>query len=181
MTEWVSDPKRGELEGGVITRIASRLLRTRWLMRAPIAVFRAGWGWIFGARLVLIEHLGRTSHEPRYVVLEVVDRGRNRLCVASGFGTHSQWYRNIESNGVAFLSTGAAKRVPAAARMLDPDESAEVLRGYAQRDPVAWKVLAPVLARLSGGRDTPVIEFTPTDEWFVAHRRRNYTSTSPTS
>ena len=58
--------------------VAERVLSTRWLMRAPVALYRAGWGWLLGRRFVMIEHLGRASHEPRFVVVEVVDRKRDR-------------------------------------------------------------------------------------------------------
>ena len=88
-----------------LDRLAARLLETRWLMRLPIPLYRVGLGWLFGERLVMIEHLGRVSHEPRYVVVEVVERGRNVVRVASGFGTRAQWYRNLRANGVAYLST----------------------------------------------------------------------------
>jgi len=178
------------------TGLAGRLLRTRWLVRAPIAVYRAGWGWVFGRRFVMIEHVGRVSHEPRFVVVEVVDRGPNMVRVASGFGRGAQWYRNLEANGIAYLSIGRARRVPARVRMLDSDESAAELRDYARRHPLAWRALGPVLTSLSGDDAvTPIVEFTPPDGWSSARRdgtasvrdggpgagSRGQTRTSPTS
>lgn len=35
-------------------RMAARLLRTRWLVRAPIALFRARLGFVFGRRLLML-------------------------------------------------------------------------------------------------------------------------------
>ncbi|HBR88698.1 MAG: nitroreductase family deazaflavin-dependent oxidoreductase [Microbacterium sp.] len=146
----------------VTDRLVARLLRTRWLMRLPIPMFRRGFGWMLGQRFVMIEHLGRTSGRPRYVVVEVVSRERNLLRVASGFGTASQWYRNISANGVAFLSTGTARRVPAHARILAPAESAAVLARYAREHPSAWRHLERAMDDLAGGEAAiPVIEFTP--------------------
>lgn len=141
--------------------LAGRILRMRGLMRAPIRLYRAGWGWLLGRRFVMIEHLGRNSNEPRYVVVEVVDRGRNVLRVASGFGPRAQWYRNLAANGVAYLSTGAATRVPAEVRLLDDAESRAVLDTYAKRHPIAWRVLGSVMTELSGSAVVPVVEFTP--------------------
>jgi deazaflavin-dependent oxidoreductase (nitroreductase family) len=141
--------------------LPERMLRTRWLMRAPIGLYRAGFGWLLGRRFVMIEHLGRISREPRYVVVEVVDRRRNALYVASGFGKASQWYRNLAANGVAYLSTGRARRVPAHVRLLDAAESQAVLDVYAQRHPAAWKELGDVMTRLSDEPVVPVVEFTP--------------------
>ena len=141
--------------------IAERILKTRWLMRLPIPLYRAGFGWLLGERFVMIETLGRVSREPRFVVVEVVQRGPRWLCVASGFGAKAQWYRNLRANGVAYLSTGRARRVPAAAELLDDEASAEVLRDYAQRHPEAWEMLGAVMTELSGSAVVPVVRFTP--------------------
>ena len=142
-------------------RLAQRLLKTRWLMRLPIPLYRAGFGWLLGERFVMIETRGRVSGEPRFVVVEVVRRRPRSLCVASGFGTKAQWYRNLRANGVAYLSTGRARRVPAQARLLDAEASALVLRDYERRHPVAWRVLGPVMTHLSDSDVVPIVEFTP--------------------
>ncbi|MDQ2697666.1 MAG: nitroreductase family deazaflavin-dependent oxidoreductase [Actinomycetota bacterium] len=146
----------------IADRLTARLLATPWLMRMPIPLYRAGLGWIFGGRLVMIEHLGRVSGEPRYVVVEVVDRGRNVIRVASGFGAKSQWYRNLRANGVAYLSTGRARRVRAAVRLLDGAESARCLRRYAAEHPAAWQHLSAAMDYASGGgAEILIVEFTP--------------------
>ena len=153
--------------------LADRILRMRGLMCAPIPLYRSGWGWLLGRRFVMIEHMGRKSHQPRYAVVEVVDRGHNVLRVASGFGVRAQWYRNLAANGVAFLSTGAAVRVPAHVRLLDDAESRAVLDTYAKRHPLAWKILGPAMTERSGGAVVPIVEFTPP--------RAAQISTAPTS
>ncbi|WP_417561658.1 nitroreductase family deazaflavin-dependent oxidoreductase [Microbacterium sp.] len=147
---------------GLLDRAIAALLSTPWLVRAPIAVYRAGAGWIFGQRLVMIEHLGRTSHKPRFVVVEVAERSRDRLVVASGFGTKAQWYRNLRANGVAYLSTGRARRVPAHVRLLSREESAAGLQRYAAAHPVGWKRLKGAMDYAAGGDAyIPLVEFTP--------------------
>ncbi|MGB4135816.1 MAG: nitroreductase family deazaflavin-dependent oxidoreductase [Microbacterium sp.] len=151
-------------EPGIVDRAIARLLGTPWLVRLPIALYRAGFGWVFGRRLVMIEHLGRSSHEPRYVVVEVVERERDVIRVASGFGGTAQWYRNLKANGVAYLSTGRARRVPAAVRMLDATESAELLKGYAAAHPEAWRRLSAAMDFAAGGvAEIPIVEFRPPD------------------
>ncbi len=40
---------------------AAKLLRVRWLVRAPIWAYRARLGAVFGSRLVMLEHTGRTA------------------------------------------------------------------------------------------------------------------------
>lgn len=56
-----------------LVRLATRALRNRRLMRAPIWLYRARLGFLFGSRMLLLEHTGRRSGARRYVVLEVID------------------------------------------------------------------------------------------------------------
>lgn len=42
------------------TRAAAALLRVRWFVRAPIWLFRARLGGLFGSRLLMLEHVGRS-------------------------------------------------------------------------------------------------------------------------
>lgn len=143
-------------------RVTARLLKTPWLMRLPIGLYKAGFGWLLGPRLVMIEHLGRVSHEPKYVVVEVVERERNVIRVASGLGPQSQWYRNLRANGVAYLSTGRARRVPARVRAMTEDEANACLRRYAVAHPKAWEQLDAAMRAATGSAATvPMIEFTP--------------------
>jgi deazaflavin-dependent oxidoreductase (nitroreductase family) len=119
--------------------IGARALRTRWLVRAPIRLYRAGLGFVFGNRLLMLEHVGRVSGERRYVVLEVVDRPSAReYVIVSGFGPTSQWYRNVAANPRVRVSSGSRKLVPATAALMSEAESAEALRDYAARHPRAW-------------------------------------------
>ncbi|MDZ8201420.1 nitroreductase family deazaflavin-dependent oxidoreductase [Microbacterium sp. SSW1-59] len=146
----------------LLDRVFARLLATPRLMRLPIPMYRHGFGWMLGDRFVMIEHLGRSSGEPRFVVVEIISRDRNVIRVASGFGTRSQWYRNLVANGVAYLSTGRARRVPARVRILSAAESDRVLAAYARANPTAWKHLKGAMDSIAGGDAViPVIEFTP--------------------
>lgn len=133
-------------------RLAGRLLRTRWLARAPIRLYRLGLGWLFGNRLLLLEHHGRTSGLRRYTVLEVVDRGPGWWVVAAGFGERAQWYRNISANAAVRVSVGGRSRIPAAARRLSDAEAAAALLRYRTRHPRTWNRLAPVFEETLGAR-----------------------------
>jgi deazaflavin-dependent oxidoreductase (nitroreductase family) len=162
MSESLTDPRQSPHRSRWGDALAARVLKTRWLMRVPIPLYRAGLGWILGPRLVMIEHLGRSSHEPRYVVVEVVERERNVLRVASGFGRRSQWYRNLRANGVAFLSTGRARRTPAAVTLLDVAESSAVLSRYAVAHPSAWRRLSAAMEYDAGEEaEILIVEFSP--------------------
>lgn len=143
-------------------RAAARILRTRWVVRLPIQLYHAGFGWLVGRRLVMIEHLGRASGQPRFVVVEVMYRERNRIVVPSGLGPGAQWCRNLKANGVAYLSTGRARRVPAHVRLLDAGESGRVLAEYTQTHRTEWKHLKSAMDYATGGDAViPLVEFTP--------------------
>ncbi|WP_198411127.1 nitroreductase family deazaflavin-dependent oxidoreductase [Microbacterium suaedae] len=143
--------------------LIARILGTPWLMRLPIPLYRAGLGRLLGRRLVMIEHQGRSSGEPRFVVVEVVERTGRALRVASGFGAKSQWYRNLRANGVAYLSTGGVRRERVAVDLLDDEASGAVLARYASAHPAAWGRLKGAMDIAQGGdARILVVEFTPT-------------------
>jgi deazaflavin-dependent oxidoreductase (nitroreductase family) len=114
-------------------------------VRAPIAVYKARFGVLFGSRLCMIEHIGRNSGKRRYVVVEIVDRPtRGRVIVASGFGTRAQWYRNILANPSVRVWIASHPPRIAKAGPLPTEQAAAVLDRYAQDHPRAWAALQPV-------------------------------------
>lgn len=140
-----------------VARIGARALKTRWLMRLPIWLYRAGLGFVFGSRLLMLEHIGRVSGVRRYVVLEVVDRvDRREYVVVAAFGQRAQWYRNVLANPQVRVSCGFRRRIPAVARPMTDEESAAVLRRYAVAHPRAWANLRPTIER-AVGREVDVL------------------------
>lgn len=134
----------------------ARALGNARLMRVPIGLYRVGLGFVFGRRLVMIEHLGRSSGQRRFVVVECVERFGDVVRVASGFGRRAQWYRNLAANGVAYLSIGFRRRIPATPRLLTQAESDLHLQEYAERHPVAWRHLENAM-RLAAGGDPEIL------------------------
>lgn len=142
---------RNEPKPSLSARIGRRILQTRAIVRAPIVLYRAGLGFIFGHRLLLLEHLGRKSGQRRYVVLEVVGRSAaGGYLVASGFGAKAQWYRNLVAHPQARIRVGWSGYLPARARLLEADETMAVLRGYAEQHPGAWERLRPIFEETLG-------------------------------
>ena len=142
-------------------KVAARLLRSRRLMRAPIWIYQARAGALFGSRILLLEHIGRKSGVPRYAVLEVIDHpSPDVYVVASGFGRKAQWFRNIAANPRVRLYSGSQAPRPAAARVLDQDEADRTLAAYRTRHPKAWERMRPVLEDTLGApitdTDTPL-------------------------
>ena len=133
--------------------LAARLLRTRWIVRAPVWLYRARLGFIFGSRLLMLEHAGRKTGIRRYVVLEAVDHpDPHTYIVAAGFGDRAQWLRNVRVSPRVRVYTGYHRPVPALARALTSEETAAALTAYARRHPRAWAALKPVFEATLGAR-----------------------------
>ncbi|MBB4685495.1 nitroreductase family deazaflavin-dependent oxidoreductase [Amycolatopsis jiangsuensis] len=119
----------------------------RWLLRAPIPLYRAGWGRLFGYRLVYLAHRGRVSGLRREVVVEVV---RHRvevpeIVVVAAWGGKPQWYRNLRVAAPIEVRCGRYRWNRPERRFLSTAELDEVLRGYRAQHPRAWARLGPRL------------------------------------
>ncbi|CAJ1504652.1 nitroreductase family deazaflavin-dependent oxidoreductase [[Mycobacterium] holstebronense] len=134
----------------------SRLLSSRRLMRAPIWLYRARLGALFGQRLLMLEHVGRKTGVRRRVVLEVIDHAAgDSYVVASGFGRRAQWFRNIRANPRVRVYAGSSAAVPATARVLEQAEADRVLGHYIERHPRTWEKFSAVLEKTLGEAVTP--------------------------
>ncbi|TGD86163.1 nitroreductase family deazaflavin-dependent oxidoreductase [Mycolicibacterium sp. CH28] len=112
--------------------------------RLPIYVYRLGLGWLFGGRIMLLNHTGRISGKRRQAILEVVehDRADGSYVVASGWGSAAAWYRNVLKTPEVSIEVGRTT-LPMVALPLTEDEGAEVFARYATRHRVAAKLLLP--------------------------------------
>ena len=139
----------------LFARTGGRLLRSRGLMRAPIWIYRARAGALFGSRILMLEHIGRKSGAPRYAVLEVADHpAPNVYVVASGFGRKAQWFANIQANPRVRVYVGSRAPRRGTARVLDQTETDRTLAAYRGRHPRSWERFRPVLEDTLGERIT---------------------------
>ena len=133
-------------DGGVATPHWQTLPTTgprRWQFRAPLLAYRARLGWLFGHRLVMLVHRGRTSGRWRQVVVEVVvrDPATGAVTVASGYGPTSNWYRNLLADPDAQIVLGA-RRHAVRARPLPAEEGGDLMVDYARRRPRSARMVA---------------------------------------
>jgi deazaflavin-dependent oxidoreductase (nitroreductase family) len=132
-------------------RLGGRALRTRWFVRAPIIAYRLGLGFLFGTRMLMLEHLGRRTGARRYVVLEVVERPTPAdYVIVSGFGDRAQWYRNIRAHPGVRVWCGPRRAAAATAAPMTETESAAALQRYAENHPGAWKNLRAAIEHATG-------------------------------
>ena len=145
---------------------------TRLVFRAPIYLYRLGLGWLFGNRLMLLNHIGRVSGKPRQTILEVaahdpVDGG---FVVASGWGPTAAWYRNVLHTPQVSIQVGG-RTIPVTAVPLTEDEGAEIFAEYASRHRRLAKIVLPRVLGFSVdgaqadfravGRRMPFVRFVP--------------------
>ena len=123
---------------------------SRALFRAPIYLYRLGLGWLFGKRILLLNHTGRVSGTQRQVILEVVehDRTNGSFVVASGWGPTAAWYRNILHRPQVSVQVGR-RTIPVTAVPLTAEEGAEIFARYAARHRAAARYLLPRLMGFS--------------------------------
>ena len=123
---------------------------SRALYRAPIHLYRLGLGWLFGERVLLLNHTGRVSGTPRQVILEVVehDRTEGSFVVASGWGNTAAWYRNILHTPEVSIQVGR-HTIPVTALPLTAEEGADIFARYAAHHRAAATYLLPRLMGFS--------------------------------
>lgn len=64
-----------------------------WLWRLGLGRFANIWPSVFG-RILVVEHLGRTTGNRYLTPLNYASVGDDHYCVAA-FGEHTDWYRNV--------------------------------------------------------------------------------------
>lgn len=144
----------------------------RLLFRLPIHLYRMGLGWVFGRRLVLVNHVGRVTGRRRQVVLEVVahDPNDGSYVVASGWGPAAAWYRNVLRMQDVTIQVGR-RTIPVTGVPLPADDGAEIFARYASRHRTAAKQLLPRLMGFAvdgseadfraAGQHIPFVRFVP--------------------
>lgn len=145
---------------------------SRILFRAPLAMFRAKLGWMFGNRILLLHHVGRVTGKDRKVVLEVVahDPSTGAYTVASGWGTSAAWYRNVLATPQVTIEVGR-RTLAVTAVPLGQAEGADIFARYAMRHRILARYLLPRLMGFSvdgsledfraAGEQIPFIRFAP--------------------
>jgi deazaflavin-dependent oxidoreductase (nitroreductase family) len=143
---------------------------TRFVLRIPIHLYRLKLGWLFGRRLLLLNHTGRVSGKPRQTVLEVAERDGDSYVVASGWGPNAAWYRNVRYTPHVTIQVGT-RTIPATAVPLEPAEGAEVFVRYGSRHRAMAKYALPRLLGFSVdgsdadfhavGEQLPFVRFVP--------------------
>ncbi|MTE18344.1 nitroreductase family deazaflavin-dependent oxidoreductase [Streptomyces sp. TRM43335] len=124
----------------------------RLLFRAPIHLYRLRLGWVFGGRLLLLNHTGRIPGKHRQVVIEVIEHDwtDGSYAVCSGFGPKAAWYRNLLATPGADTQVGL-RTLPVTAHPLDGEEGGDFMARYASGRPRAARRLVRVMGFSADG------------------------------
>jgi deazaflavin-dependent oxidoreductase (nitroreductase family) len=106
------------------------------VLHAPVWLFRARLGFLFGKRIVMLEHRGRRSGKLRQTPLEVVLRDGDAYILCSGTGPKADWYRNIRAKPATAVWVGS-RRYDVEQRFLGDSEAATTFAKYEQAHPKA--------------------------------------------
>jgi deazaflavin-dependent oxidoreductase (nitroreductase family) len=108
----------------------------------PRYLYRWHLGWLLGYRCLMITHRGRKTGRLRQTVLEVVhyDPSTQECIVMSGYGTQSDWYRNIQVHPAVEVQVGRQSYLPQQ-RMLEAQETRARLEAYQQDHPLLFREL----------------------------------------
>ena len=118
----------------------------RWAFRAPIGLFRLRLGWLLIGHFLMLTTTGRKSGQPRYAVIEVVQREKATgvYVIAAGWGAKADWFQNIQKTPRVRVDVGF-RRFWAAAEILSPEAAAEKFADYARRFPVPFRLIVKAL------------------------------------
>lgn len=127
---------------------------SRLFFRLPISLYQAGFGWLFGDRLLLLNHVGRNSGKQRQAVLEVAhhDRTTNTFIVNVGFGKNSDWYKNIKKKPDVSIVIGK-DTINVHAEDLSPEEGGEIMVDFFRKHPLEARMSGLIGYRVKNNED----------------------------
>ena len=126
------------------------------IFKLPLILYRAGLGWIFGHRFMLLTHIGRRSGKVRRTILAVLEFDHDtREIKAMSAWSASDWYLNLQANPAVQVETGFTCYAPMQ-RSLAPEEIASLFVNYRIKHPI----FSRIVCRIPGWRiDSPYEEF----------------------
>jgi deazaflavin-dependent oxidoreductase (nitroreductase family) len=124
---------------------------SRLFFRSPIWLFTKGLGWIFGERLLLLNHVGRKTGRKRQVVLEVAQHNKQTgsYIVNVGYGEKSDWYQNIKKTPNVSIIVGRRK-LNANAEIVSPTEGGEIMLTFFREHPIEARMSSMLGYKVDG-------------------------------
>ena len=126
------------------------------IFKLPLMLYRAGLGWIFGHRFMLLTHIGRRSGKVRRTVLAVLEFDPDtREVKAMSAWSASDWYLNLQAHPAVQVEMGFTRYTPVQS-ILTPEEIATLFVNYRRKHPI----FSRIVCRIPGWRiDSSYEEF----------------------
>ena len=106
----------------------------RSMFKAPLILWRLGFGPVIGRVMLVLTHTGRKSGLPRHTMVEyhMLDGVKYVPCA---FGPRSDWYKNITADPRVTIQTARGSERSFAVRVTDNQELLAVYDLFMRRDP----------------------------------------------
>lgn len=139
------------------------------VFKAPLLLWRLGFGPLLRDRLLVITHTGRRSGLPRRTVVEYHQLGERKYVVCA-FGRRAQWYGNILADPLVTIQAADGPEAAVARRVTDDEELLAVYALMQQRNPLmlGWYLDSAGVANtaqgvLRGKDRLDILTFEPAD------------------
>ena len=146
---------------------------SRLFFRFPIVLYKAGFGWLFGDRLLLLNHIGRKSGKQRQVILEVAhhDKSTNTFIVNPAYGKSSDWYQNIKKNPDTSIMVGR-NTINVHAEDIPSKEGGNIMVDFFRKHPIEARMAGLIGYRVKNneedfralGEELSFVKFVPRSE-----------------
>ena len=142
----------------------------RVFFRAPLLLWRLGLARLHPSNFLVLTTTGRKSGQPRYTMLEH-SRLDDRIYVTSGWGSRTQWHKNIVADPRVTVQTTRGEVVRG--QMTKVDEDRELTRLFQEmqgNSPVwddylaSWEIEDDLQDFLAKKERTSVLRLDPTDD-----------------
>jgi deazaflavin-dependent oxidoreductase (nitroreductase family) len=126
----------------------------RRVLRIPVHLFHWRLGVLFGERLLLLTHRGRTSGRTFQTALEVVghDDAAHEYYICSGTGPRADWFLNLQAAPALAVQVRNREWIPTQ-RFLDDEEAAHRFAIYERAHPKAAPRLLASMGNSYDGTD----------------------------
>jgi len=111
----------------------------KFFFKVPLLMHKLGFGgWerLIGAQWMLITTIGRKTGKRRETMVDVMDydKTKDTYYIEAAYGTHADWYKNIQHNPIFEAQVGRRK-FKARAGALSTEGAADLLVQFYQQKP----------------------------------------------
>jgi deazaflavin-dependent oxidoreductase (nitroreductase family) len=119
----------------------------KWIYKTPILLYRLGLGFLVGRLFMVMTTIGRKSGQIRHTAIEFHEF-KGRRYVFSGWGTRTDWFRNMAANPCITIQTWRGAEHVQARRITSDAELAAAFE-FAMSNPMMRAVIQSIGFKLT--------------------------------